>query len=93
MIVEEPDCGSRSAGHKIHRQRSYLVPKGKRTSDSGNGNHKVSLPILLIKIKVGKMLPSSYRSSLSVSILQYCLKFPISVNVRFYQWAKMVIFV
>ena len=29
-------------------------------SDSGNGNHSVSLPIILIKIKVDQMLPSSY---------------------------------
>ena len=40
-----------------------------RTSDGGNGNHSVSLPIILIKIKVDKMLPSSYISSLLVSIL------------------------
>ena len=41
----------------------------KRTSDGGNGNHSVSLPIILIKIKVNQMLPSSYISSLLVSIL------------------------
>ena len=35
-----------------------------RTSDGGNGNHSVSLPIILIKIKVDQMLPSSYISSL-----------------------------
>ena len=40
-----------------------------RTFDSGNGNHSVSLPIILIKIKVDQMLPSSYISSLLVSIL------------------------
>ena len=28
----------------------------------GNGNHSVSLPIILIKIKVDQMLPSSYIS-------------------------------
>ena len=49
MIAEEPGCGSRSAGHKIHPQRSYLVPKGKRTSDSGKCNRSVLLPIILIK--------------------------------------------
>ena len=77
MIVEEPGCGSRSAGHKIHRQRLYLVPKGKRTSDSDNGNHSVSLPIILIiLIKINKVLPFSYRNSLLVSILRYCFKFP-----------------
>ena len=30
-----------------------------RTSDGGNGNHSVSLPIILIKIKVNQMLQSS----------------------------------
>ena len=40
-----------------------------RTSDGGNGNHRVLLPIILIKIKVDQMLPSSYISSLLVSIL------------------------
>ena len=40
-----------------------------RTSDGGNGNHSVSLPIILIKIKVDQMLPSSYISLLLVSIL------------------------
>ena len=40
-----------------------------RTSDGGNGNHSVLVPIILIKIKVDQMLPSSYISSLLVSIL------------------------
>ena len=40
-----------------------------RTSDGGNGNHSVSLPTILKKIKVDEMLPSSYISSLLVSIL------------------------
>ena len=40
-----------------------------RTSDGGNGNHSVSLPIILIKIKVNQKLPSLYISSLLVSIL------------------------
>ena len=40
-----------------------------RTSDGGNGNHSVSLPIILIKIKADQMLPSSFISSLLVSIL------------------------
>ena len=43
------------------------------TSDGGNGNHSVSLPIILIKIKVDQMLPSSYISSLLVSILSFCI--------------------
>ena len=40
-----------------------------RTSDGGNGNHSVSLPIILIEILVDQMLPSSYISSLLVPIL------------------------
>ena len=43
--------------------------KNPRTSDGGNVNHSVSLPIILIKIKVDQMIPSSYISSLLVSIL------------------------
>ena len=34
-----------------------------RTSDGGNGNHSASLSIILIKIEVDQMLPSSYISS------------------------------
>ena len=41
----------------------------KRTSDGGNGNHSVSLPIILIKNKVDKKFPSSYISLLLVFIL------------------------
>ena len=40
-----------------------------RTSDGGNGNHSVSLPIILIKIQVNQMLPSSYISLLLAFIL------------------------
>ena len=40
-----------------------------RTSLDGYGNHSVSLPIILINIKVEQMRPSSYISSLLVSIL------------------------
>ena len=35
--------------------------KNARTSDSGNGTHSVSLPIILIKIKIVHMLSSSYK--------------------------------
>ena len=48
---------------------SFNCESSSRTSDGGNGNHSVSLPIILIKIKVDQMLPSSYISSLLVSIL------------------------
>ena len=48
----------------------YIVkPKYQKTSDGGYGNHGVSLPIILIKIKVDHMLPSSYISLLLVFIL------------------------
>ena len=40
-----------------------------KTVTGGNGNHSVSLPIILIKIKVDQMLPSSYISSLLAPIL------------------------
>ena len=50
-------------------EKKLLHPMSKRTSDGGNGNHSVSLPIILIKIKVDQMLSSSYISSLLVSIL------------------------
>ena len=43
------------------------------------GKHSVSLPIILIKNKVNQMLPSSYIHSLLVSILWYCIWFPISM--------------
>ena len=63
-----------------------------RTSDGGNGNHNVRLPIIVINIKVNQMLPSSYLSSLLVSILWFCIWFPISINVLLYFGAKMVTF-
>ena len=44
-----------------------------RTYDGGNGNHSVSLPIILIKIKVNQMLPFSNISSLLVSIFRFCI--------------------
>ena len=48
---------------------SFLKALVLRTSDGGNGNHSVSLPIILIKIEVNQMLPSSYISSVLVSFL------------------------
>ena len=39
------------------------------SSDSGNGNRSVSLTLIWLKFKVNQMLPSSYISSLLVSIL------------------------
>ena len=53
--------------NKILKPQIWL--KMARTSDGGNGNHSVLLPTILIKIKVNQMLPSSYISSLLISIL------------------------
>ena len=53
----------------VYKSGGGSVEQHKRTSDGGNGNHSVSLPIILIKIKVDQMLPSSYISSLLVPIL------------------------
>ena len=50
-------------------ERDVRVSVYQRTSDGGNGNHSVLLPIILIEIKVDQMLPFSYISSLSVPIL------------------------
>ena len=46
-----------------------LMKRELRTSDGGNGNHSVSLLIILVKIKVDQILQSSYISSLLVSTL------------------------
>ena len=51
--------------HKVQALKNDIV----RTSDGGNGNQSVSLPIILIKIKVDQMLLSSYISPLMVSFL------------------------
>ena len=59
---------SHKKGDKPIKVKLILVCQ-ERTSDGGNGNHSVSLPIILIKIKVNQMLPSSYISSLLVFIL------------------------
>ena len=50
--------------HMKRRSLDYFGERVIRTSDGGNGNHSVSLPIILIKMKVDQMLPSSYISSL-----------------------------
>ena len=46
-----------------------ITLRSERTSDGGNGNHRISLPIILIEIKVDQMLPLSKISSLLVPIL------------------------
>ena len=46
---------------------AHRIYHWKRTSDGGNGNHSVSLPIILIKNKVDQKFPSSYISLLLVS--------------------------
>ena len=48
-------------------------PTATRTSDGGNGNHSVSLPIILLENKVDQMVPTRYISSLLVSILGFCI--------------------
>ena len=50
-------------------RKCCVTRRGQRTSDGGNGNHSVSLPIILIKIKVNRKLPPSYKSSLLLYIL------------------------
>ena len=42
------------------------------------------LPIILIKINVNQMLPSSYISSLLVSFYDFAFDFSISINVQLY---------
>ena len=64
----------RKESNQTNKQMSYTQDELKcwrngRSSDSGKGNHSVSLLIILIKIKVKQMLLSSYVSSLLVSIL------------------------
>ena len=71
-LVQLFNAANHTVGIKtVHRIDNAVAKKcfGQRTSDGGNGNHSVSLPIILIKIKVDQMFPSSYISSLLVSIL------------------------
>ena len=58
-----------STGHSVKANSRPGQRHRKRTSDGSNGNHSVSLSIILIKIKVDQILPSSYLSSLLVYIL------------------------
>ena len=51
----------------------HLQFEKERTSEDGNGNHIVWLPIILIKNKVNQMLLSSYIRSLLISILRFCI--------------------
>ena len=55
--------------YQIKAQKFHTPFLVLRTSDGGNGNHSVSLPIILIMNKVDQMIPSSYIRSLLVSIL------------------------
>ena len=50
-------------------QLTRLMKRELRTSDTVNGSHNVSLPMILKKNKVGQFLQSSCRSSLLVPIL------------------------
>ena len=67
--IQRHDKKFQRSFHENARARRKQVKSKIRTSDGGNGNHSVSLPIILIKIKVDQMLTSSYISSLLVSIL------------------------
>ena len=69
MMALDPASGRPSTLSNINISRDRMADRNKRTSDGGNGNHSVSLPIILIKIKVDQMRPSSYISLLLVSIL------------------------
>ena len=63
-------CKRYSLKSEEHYEQGHVVCfLQQRTPDGGNGNHSVLLPIILIKIKVDQMLPSSYISLLLVSIL------------------------
>ena len=46
-----------------------IIKSSKRNSDSGNGSHNVSLPIILKRMKVSQMLRVSCISLLLVPIL------------------------
>ena len=67
FFQNDPKPGDMGACFLLYK--GHIIQTLVRTSDGGNGNHSVLLPIILIKIKVDKMLPSSYISSLLVSIL------------------------
>ena len=54
---------------RMYKNSEHTEQLQERTSDGSDGNHSVSLPIILLKIKVNQMLSSSYISSLLVSIL------------------------
>ena len=54
---------------RMYKNSKHTKQLQERTSDGSNGNHSVSLPIILLKIKIDQMLPSSYIRSLLVSIL------------------------
>ena len=73
MHLQKPDLGknclSSQSCHFVKHFCHFAIYFNQRTSDVGNGDHSVSLPIILIKMKVDQMLPSTYISSLLVSIL------------------------
>ena len=77
---------------KVLETKGIYILNKDLSSDGGNGNHSVSVPIILIKIKVNQILPSSYISSLLVYILWFCIWFSIFMNVQLYFGAKMVTF-
>ena len=62
----------------------------KKTSDGGNRNHSVMLPMILNFFF--QKLQSTYINSLLVSILRYCISVLISLKERLNFLAKIVIF-
>ena len=55
-----------------------------RTSDGGNGNRSVSLPIILINIKVNQMLSSSYISLCWSVFYDFAIDFLFSIKEPLY---------
>ena len=72
---------------------AVLIVCCQRTSDGGYGNHSVSLPIILIKIKVDQMLPSSYISSLLVYFYDFAFDFLFPYMYSFILGLKWSLFV
>ena len=63
-----------------------------QSSDDGNRNHNVSLPIILKKTKVGQLLQFPCISLLVVPILLYWIQVSVSLNVLLYLGAEMASF-
>ena len=84
-------CVMCSVFNTITIEYGHEMPQSnnQRTSDGGNGNHSVSLPIILIKIQVNQMLPS-FIYKLAVGLCFMILH--LIPNSMTYFGAKMVTF-